>query len=380
MKKTFRNIFVVLIASSILSCKKEPSTTPTTIPSVSSTAVSSITGTTAISGGNIIDDGGATIVARGICYSKTVNPTLSNNVVTSGSGTGGFTCSLTGLTPNTTYYLRAYATNSVGTAYGNNEIIFNTLLSQPTLTTFPATSITGNVAAVEGKITNDGGSIIITRGVCYGMNANPTIADSIALSLTGLDSFTVNLTGLIGSTTYYARAYATTSAGTGYGNQINFTTSVQLIALGQNYNGGIIFYLDDSKLHGLISAPNDQSTSANWGCSGIAISGADGIAVGSGAQNTIDILNGCTSSGNAATICSNLILGGYSDWVLPSEGELDLMNQNLYLLGLGNFSTFSYWSSTEVDFGNASSFNFSTHTQSNANKNSPYAVRAIRGF
>lgn len=371
-------IWFFLIAFSLWGCKKEPSVTVATIPSVSSTAVSSITSTSATSGGTILFDGDATITSKGVCYSTTANPTLSNNVITAGSGSASFTCDLTGLTPNTTYYLRAFATNTAGTGYSNNHIVFNTLLRTPTLTTVAASSITGNVAVSGGDVTDNGGATVLTRGVCYGLHPNPTINDSVSLSLTGTDSYTVNLISLTGDTTYYARAFATTSNGTGYGNEISFTTLVQVIAIGESYNGGIIFYINDHGDEGYVVAPNDQSTSADWGCAGIAITGADGIGMGNGPQNTIDIMNECGTAGTAAAICANLSLGGYSDWFLPSKGELEVIYQNLYLSGFGNFSVNSYWSSSEVDGSNAFSFNFNTNTVGTANKFSPYMVRAIR--
>ena len=98
----------------------------TTIPTITTTAVSSIYATTAASGGTITTDGGAPVTARGVCWSTTANPVATGNHTTDGIGTGTFTSAITGLTKNTTYHVRAFATNSVGTAYGN-EITFTTL-------------------------------------------------------------------------------------------------------------------------------------------------------------------------------------------------------------------------------------------------------------
>ena len=95
------------------------------LPTVTTNTVSSITTTSATCGGNVISDGGTTVTARGVCWSTSQNPTVSNSHTTNGSGTGSFISSLTGLTANTTYYVRAYATNSAGTAYGN-EVSFTT--------------------------------------------------------------------------------------------------------------------------------------------------------------------------------------------------------------------------------------------------------------
>ena len=98
---------------------------PGNLASIITTAASSITGTSAISGGNIPNDGGSLITQRGICYSTSSSPTTANTTIIGGSGTGSFTSNLTGLTASTTYYVRAYATNSAGTSYGN-EVSFTT--------------------------------------------------------------------------------------------------------------------------------------------------------------------------------------------------------------------------------------------------------------
>lgn len=105
-----------------------PNVPTTELPTVTTTAVSNIAPTTAMSGGNVTADGGADITARGICWSTSQTPTISGNHTTDGTGTGSFNSTMTGLTPNTTYYVRAYATNSEGTAYG--EVVSFTTLQQ----------------------------------------------------------------------------------------------------------------------------------------------------------------------------------------------------------------------------------------------------------
>jgi uncharacterized protein (TIGR02145 family) len=92
---------------------------PSNLATLSTLPIGNTTGTSATSGGNITNDGGTNITQRGVVWSTTQNPTTANNLTTNGSGTGSFTSILTGLTANTTYYVRAYATNSAGTAYGN---------------------------------------------------------------------------------------------------------------------------------------------------------------------------------------------------------------------------------------------------------------------
>jgi len=206
-------------------------TTQTVAPTLSTTAASFIGTTTAQSGGNISLDGGATVTTRGICWSTSSGPTTSLTTKTSdGTGTGIFTSSLTGLTASTLYYVRAYATNSIGTSYGN-EVTFTssatvTTPTVPVLFTNAISSIGSTTAVSGGVTTSDGGSTITARGVCWGTTSGPTISLSTKTSnSTGTGAFTSNLTGLAASTTYYVRAYATNSTGTGYGSELSFTTT-----------------------------------------------------------------------------------------------------------------------------------------------------------
>jgi len=148
--------------------------------------------------------------------------------------------------------------------------------------------------------------------------------------------------------------------------------------------GGYIFYDKGSYSDGwryLEAAPSDQSTGTEWGCYGVSISGADGTAVGTGEQNTIDIEVGCTTPGTAADICANLSLGDYSDWFLPSKDELNLMYENLKVHEVGGFVAFFYWSSSELNADYAWHQYFGTGFQYYLNyKSSTYRVRAVRAF
>jgi uncharacterized protein (TIGR02145 family) len=194
------------------------------LPTITTTALTSITSNSASSGGNISNDGGAAVTARGICWNTTINPTIENNKTNNGAGTGVFVSSITGLTPGATYYVRAYATNSAGTAYGN-ELICNASSVLPSLTTTAISSITSSTAISGGNITNDGGAPITASGVCWATTAGPDITKSKTSDNTGTGSFTSNIAGLSPGTAYYVRAYATNSAGTAYGNEILFATS-----------------------------------------------------------------------------------------------------------------------------------------------------------
>ena len=190
---------------------------------VSTKNVTNITATSAVSGGEITDDGGFSITARGICWSTSQNPTISDAHTFDGTGTGSFTSSMTSLSYNTSYYVRAYATNSKGTSYGEEKVFTTTKLA-PTVTTTDIASITSNSAVTGGNVTADGGANVTARGVCYGTSQNPTISGQHTSDGNGTGTFTSILTGLTANTTYYVRAYATNSEGTSYGSQKTFTT------------------------------------------------------------------------------------------------------------------------------------------------------------
>lgn len=165
-------------------------------------------------------------------------------------------------------------------------------------------------------------------------------------------------------------------AKTNSGNNSNTTFTI-----GQSYGGGIIFYIDGTGQHGLISAASDQSTGAEWGCKGTTISGANGAEIGAGNQNTTAIITGCTTAGIAAKLCYDLVLNGYNDWVLPSKGELDLMYANLAKQSLGGFTNVDYWSSSGFGGTYASALNFNpSYSDHLLDKDINARVRAIRAF
>lgn len=358
-------------------------TTSPTLPIVTTTSVTLISFTTASSGGSISSSGGATVNARGVCWSTTPNPTTANSKTTNGTGTGTFSSSLSGLTLNTLYYVRAYATNTVGTAYGN-QVTFTTLLNPtiPTVTTTPITNITLSTATSGGNVLLDGGATIIFRGLCYGTSSNPTLSNSYTTDGNGIGVFVSNLTGLTQNTLYYVRAYAINSVGTAYGNEISFTPT---FGIGDYYQGGIVFYIMQPgeggcaigpQKCGLISATYDQSGGEEWGCSGISIGTSE--AIGSGKTNTTAIVTGCSQTGTAARICNDLVLNNYDDWFLPSTNEL----QQMYLQKnvIGGFVNSQYWSSSQYDAVSAWYQSFVGNVPFMQSKTTPSYVRAIRSI
>lgn len=197
------------------------------LPVLTTTTASSITQVSASSGLTINNTGGGNISVKGICFSTSPNPTLSDTVrVVMGTGSS-FVIAMTALTPATTYYIRAFATNAAGTGYGN-QVSFSTLpVTIPVLTTTAISNISFNSATSGGTITNTGGGNISAKGICYSTSPNATIANNVVTS-PGNSPYMTSMTGLNNNTTYFVRAFATNSAGTGYGNEIAFTTSAPL--------------------------------------------------------------------------------------------------------------------------------------------------------
>lgn len=201
-----------------------------TSPTVSTSTPSNVTTNSATCGGNVTSDGGATVTARGVCWSTSSNPSVNgNHLQASTGGTGSFTCIITGLSENTTYYVKAYATNSQGTAYGN-LVPFTTTgggssATTPTVITTQPSNPTNNSVTCGGNVTSDGGATITERGVCWSTSSNPSIyGDHLPASTNGTGSFTCNITGLSENTTYYVKAYATNSEGIAYGARESFKT------------------------------------------------------------------------------------------------------------------------------------------------------------
>jgi uncharacterized protein (TIGR02145 family) len=193
--------------------------------------IKDITDTKATCSGYVSDDGGSTVTARGVCWSTSQNPTVSDSHTTDGTGAGSFTSNITGLTAETIYYVRAYATNSVSTTYGE-QVSFTTLRAKPTVTTSAVSNVTVNNTTISatcgGNVTDEGAFAVTTRGVCWSTSQNPTletVGNNFTTDGSGTGSFTSTITGLTGGT-YYVRAYATNSAGTAYGDIVTLTFPV----------------------------------------------------------------------------------------------------------------------------------------------------------
>lgn len=195
------------------------------IPIVTTGDTLNVTNTTAqIANNNVTNDGGNAIIERGVCWGTSSNPTTAGNKIVDGSGMGLFTCSLSGLTANTTYYVRAYAINGLGTAYGSNKTLVTKGIPA-TLTTDAIQGISQTTAVAYGTIINVGSSSVTERGFCWKVNsANPTISNSKVACGSGSGSFNAIMTFLTPNTVYHIRSYAITAQGVSYGADSTFST------------------------------------------------------------------------------------------------------------------------------------------------------------
>jgi uncharacterized protein (TIGR02145 family)/uncharacterized repeat protein (TIGR02059 family) len=204
------------------SCKKDE------IPTLSTTSISSITATSASSGGNITSDGGAVVSARGVCWSISTNPTTSNSKTVDGNGNGQFTSNLSGLAAGSTYHVRAYAANSVGTAYGA-DLSFVTLGKAPECITQSATNITSSGSSLNGTVNANYLSTTVTfeygATTSYGQTVLANQSPVTGNSITNVSAIIASLTT---GTTYHFRVMATNSLGTTNGNDLSFTTNYDL--------------------------------------------------------------------------------------------------------------------------------------------------------
>lgn len=238
-------------------------------PVILSTGILNVSNTGVSVEVNIENDSLSAVLNRGICLSIEPNPDTSSIVYHQGAGTGQFIVLIDNLSPNTNYFIRSFAENSIGITYGDQIIFKTTNLSgsTPSISTFYPTSVSSNNVKITAQIIENGSAPVTLSGFCYSLQPNPDLQDSYTTdgSLTGI--YESNLTNLLSNTTYYVRSYACNNAGTGYGNQISFTTTESsAILVGQNDCSSM------SSINSLYFGMN--GTSAPWGISTSGYSGS----------------------------------------------------------------------------------------------------------
>jgi uncharacterized protein (TIGR02145 family) len=235
MKSICKNKIIFMACVLIIvnqSCKKE-------LPELITSPVNGITATTANCGGKIKFEGEPKFTICGICWDTKENPTIKNTRTGHKAGSDEFVNTITGLIANTTYYARAYATSSAGTAYGE-QVKFTSATTVPVLLTSFISDIRSNTASVGNIIVSDGGSGILKAGVCWDTLPGPTTDGSKTIDNLHEKVFLSHLSGLSSNKTYFVRAYAANSVGTAYGEEktVKTTTGPEIKGLKKLFSKG----------------------------------------------------------------------------------------------------------------------------------------------
>lgn len=223
MKLMSRMLIIIVILMLNYSCEKKP-----TVPVITTNPVTNISTTTAVTGGEINDDGGAAIISKGVCWNTSDNPTIDNNKLTENSTATDFTINLSSLSPNTLYYIRAFATNSAGTNYGES-VSFKTLGDKPVSQANTVSNITTNSATLKGSVNPN----LLLTNVSFEWGISNNYGNTVSVSgspFIGSTSYevTIDLTGLSPGTTYHFRIKATNDLGIAYSEDMQFKTLGQI--------------------------------------------------------------------------------------------------------------------------------------------------------
>ena len=320
------------------------------LPVVVTQAVSLIGSSSATFSGTI--SSGGLITQRGFCFATTPSPDLTSTVVAASPGLGSYSAPIELLTPSTQYYVRAYAVNGQGTQYGQQESFVTTASpGAPVVTLSAVQSIRADSALLSARVSSDGGTRVIQRGICWSTSPNPSITNKKLILGSDTGNFSFFLSNLNPGTTYYARAFARNAGGLTYSAQVSFTTST--LAIGSRYQGGTVvhfFVSGDSgfvagEVHGVIAAPNNLFPDSVFLNVRDAMYGTEYGFRDNGRAVYVDLVdNPAKPNPNVLTIgasawanfyyqqyhspahwlrcIDSLSTGGYTDWLLPNVTEM----------------------------------------------------------
>ena len=256
------------------------------MPSISTSSITQIKPNSAVSGGTITNNSHITITDRALCWgtSKDSNPLTNKSLTCKQLGPGGdtYTIQMNGLNPSTKYYVRAILEYSI---HGNKDIVlgqehpFTTAdpLKRPTISTTSISSINTNSAVSGGHIASSGGAQVTKRGICVSTSQNPTTNHHCSSNGIGAGTYSSTISRLSASTTYYARAFATNSQGTAYGNQRSFKTAAAQATPSTPSSSGVevaLVFLDgvnfDVTINGVL-IPASRGFNYRFGHSGVKV-------------------------------------------------------------------------------------------------------------
>lgn len=277
------------------------------VPTVETAEVTNIKSKMATGGGKVTSSGGFAVTKRGVCWGTSQYPTIINDHTEDGTGAGEFFSNIGNLQPNTTYYVRAYAENEKGVAYGN-QVTFRSASGVPMVTTKLVRVDSKTAVFYEGEVTDEGDSPVTARGICWG-TSTPNISGQKTVDGEGNGGYSGSITVTnVHSQNLYFRAYATNESGTAYGDAI-------MIDHRNPYNLPMV---EDQNVKYIV-LPYDLENAYLYSVS--------------------------TMSGPAISLCQELSAYDYDDWELPTLPVLKLLYQNKN--EIGGFSTYKYWSSTK---------------------------------
>lgn len=325
------NCFLIIIFQS---CNSDIQGEKEKLPTITTLALKDITQNTATCGGLITSDGGIEVSLRGVCWSLKPNPTINDSTTKDAAGTGEYISYITNLIADTTYYLRAYATNNTGTSYGL-QVSFRTLKSNlPTIQTLTINEISYTSAISGGNIIDNGGSPILAKGICWSTKVNPNVQNEKTSEGFGLGVFESKMNNLIYDTKYYVRAYATNIVGTAYGNELEFQTN--------SYVTGIILN------HSALTVGSGKSTALT--ATILPINTAGEVIWSSENNGIATVTNGIVTGINKGVTKIVASVGSISSKCIVTVTGSPLTGSEYFLISLDNATAAKLGNKIKVDF------------------------------